>query len=171
MLIEALLIGQRLDTQGGTSTSSCAASRHPSAEEIHSTMLLRSKVKQLVRQELIKALSDFKQWVTTPSSSQTQQPKPLVKVSDVQRSVDTQRFSHHRNIKSKYRKPIVKVIRNMVTKKWIFVKRNKQVNALPPCLTNLLPSVEAKWTVEMNDGQLKNIIDMAILLEALELPP
>jgi hypothetical protein len=43
----------------------------------------------LVRQELIKALSDFKQWVTAPSSSQTQQSKPLVKVSDVGHLVDT----------------------------------------------------------------------------------
>jgi hypothetical protein len=28
----------------------------------------------------------------------------------------------------------------MVTKKWVLVKRNKQVNALSPCLSNLPPS-------------------------------
>jgi hypothetical protein len=43
MLIEALLIGQRPETKGGTSTSSCAASGQPSVEEIHYAMLLRSE--------------------------------------------------------------------------------------------------------------------------------
>jgi hypothetical protein len=89
MLIETFLIDQRHDIEGGTSTSPCAANRHSSSEEVHTQVLLRSEAEQLVGQELIKALSDFKQWMATPSSSQTQQPKPLVKVSDVERPVDT----------------------------------------------------------------------------------
>jgi hypothetical protein len=113
----------------------------------------------------MKALSSFKQWVTTPSSPQTQQPKPLVKVSDVERPMDTQRFSHHRKTKSKCRKSVVKVARGMMTKKWIFVKRNKQVNALSPCLSNLIPPVR------MKDRQLNEVIEMAMLFKNLGLPP
>jgi hypothetical protein len=56
MLIDALLIGQRPGIEGDTSTFPCPASRHSSTEEIHSPVLLRSEVEQLVRQELIKAL-------------------------------------------------------------------------------------------------------------------
>jgi hypothetical protein len=60
MLIEALLIGQRSDVERCTSTPICAASRHPLAEEVNSTVMLSSEAEQLVGQELIKALSIFK---------------------------------------------------------------------------------------------------------------
>jgi hypothetical protein len=70
MLFEALLIGQRSDTERGTSTPSCNASQDSSAGEIHSPILLRSEAEQLVGQELIKALSDFKQLETAPSTPQ-----------------------------------------------------------------------------------------------------
>jgi hypothetical protein len=59
----------------------------------------------------------------------------------------------------------------MVTKKWVLVKRNKQVNALSPCLSNLPPPIKTKWTVGMKDRELKGVIEMAMLLEVLGLPP
>jgi hypothetical protein len=68
MLIEALLIGQRPDAERGNSTPSCAASRHPSAEEIHSPVMVKSEAGQLVAQELMKALSNFKQLAASPST-------------------------------------------------------------------------------------------------------
>jgi hypothetical protein len=67
MLFEALLIGQRSDVERGTSTHSCVANQNPSDGEIDSPVLLRSEAEQLVGQELIKTLSDFKQLEPAPS--------------------------------------------------------------------------------------------------------
>jgi ligand-binding SRPBCC domain-containing protein len=50
----------------------------------------------------------------------------------------------------------------MLTKKWIFVKRNKQLNNLPP------PS-KTKVTVG-KDWKLRDITEMAMFLEALGIP-
>jgi hypothetical protein len=47
-------------------------------------MLLRSEAEQLVGQELIKPLSDFKKLEAAPLTPQTQQPNPPAKVSDVE---------------------------------------------------------------------------------------
>jgi hypothetical protein len=93
--------------------------------------MLRSEAYQLVNQELIKALSDSKQLAAAPSPPKTQQPIPSVNISDVERPVDTQSCSHHRKTKLNCQKPVVKVIRDMLTKKWIFVKRNEQLSNLP----------------------------------------
>jgi hypothetical protein len=68
MLLESLLMNQRLDTEGGTSTIQCIVSCLPPTKEIHSLVLLRSEAKQLVGQELIKALSDFKHLAVPPLS-------------------------------------------------------------------------------------------------------
>jgi hypothetical protein len=170
MLFEAFLIGHRPGTKEGTSTPSCVGNRHPSTKEIHSPLLLRSEAEQLVDEELIKALSDFKQQAVAPSSPQTQHHNPVVKVSDVKCPVDTQSLSHHQKTKLKCQKPVVKVVRDMLTKKWIFVKKNKQLRALSPCLSNLRPPIEMNWTVERKDRQLRDVIQMAMLLETLGIP-
>jgi hypothetical protein len=117
MLIEALLISQRPAAERGNSTPSCAVSRHLSAEEIHSPVMLRSEAEQLVGQELMKALSNFKQMAASPSPPKTQQSTPPVKVSDVERPVDTKSLSHHQKIKLKCQKSVVKVVQDMLTKK------------------------------------------------------
>jgi hypothetical protein len=125
MLFEALLIGQRSDTERGTSTPSCTTSRDPSTGEIYFPMLLRSEAEQLVGQELIKPLSDFKKLEAAPLTPQTQQPNPPAKVSDVEHQVDsdvehpmdTQSIGHLQKTKLKCRKPVVKVARDMLTKK------------------------------------------------------
>jgi hypothetical protein len=64
MLIEALLVVQRPDTERGTSSSLCHASQH-------SPMMPRSEAEQLVGQKLINALSDFKQLIAAPSLPKT----------------------------------------------------------------------------------------------------
>jgi hypothetical protein len=40
--------------------------------------------------------------------------------------MDTQNFSRHRKTKIKYQKPVVKVVHDMLIKKWVFMKRKKQ---------------------------------------------
>jgi hypothetical protein len=50
--------------------------------------------------------------------------------STLERSVDNQSFSHPQSIKIKFRKSGVKVVRDLLTKKWIFVKRDKQLSVL-----------------------------------------
>jgi hypothetical protein len=69
MSLEASFMSSRLDAKGGTSTQ-CILSCIPPFEEIHSPLLLRSEVEQLVGHELIKALSDFKHLVVAPLSPQ-----------------------------------------------------------------------------------------------------
>jgi hypothetical protein len=79
--------------------------------------MLRSEAYQLIDQELIKALSDSKQLAAAPSPPKTQQPIPSVNISDVERPMDTQSYSHHRKTKLNCQKPVVKVVRDMLTKK------------------------------------------------------
>jgi hypothetical protein len=78
-------------------------------------MSLRSETEKLVGQELIKALSDFKQLAVAPFSS----------------NGDTRSFICHRRTKINYRKPVVKVVQDMLTKKWVFVRKNKKLSASP----------------------------------------
>jgi hypothetical protein len=78
-LIETFLIDQRHDIEGGTPTSPCAANRHSSSKEIHSQVLLRSEAEQLVGKELIKALSDFKQWTQLPPLPKLSNPSHLLR--------------------------------------------------------------------------------------------
>jgi hypothetical protein len=91
-------------------------------------VLLRSEAEQLVGQELIKTLSDFKQLEPAPSTPPpppTQQSNPHVKISNVEHPVDTdvklpintQSFSHHQKTKLKCQKPVVMVVRDMLIKK------------------------------------------------------
>jgi hypothetical protein len=56
MLLEALLIIQRPDKVGSTSTPPCVVNLHTPTRVIHSSMLLRSEAEKLIGQELIKAL-------------------------------------------------------------------------------------------------------------------
>jgi hypothetical protein len=132
MLIETLLIDQRPDAEQGISTPSCTASRHPSAKEIHSPVTLRSEAEQLVGQELIKVLSNFKQLAVASSPLKTQQATLLVNVSDVECLLGTQSLSHHQKIKLNCQKPVVKVVQYILTMRWVFLKRNKQLCNLSP---------------------------------------
>jgi hypothetical protein len=107
-------------------------------------VLPRNEVEQLVGQELINTLRDFKQLTVAPSSPHSQQFTSSVEKSLVEHLGVAQNFNHHQKIKVKARKSIVKVVRDMLTKKWIFVKRDKKLSTLA---------------------------EVARLLEALRLPP
>lgn len=134
MLLEALLIDQSSDTKRGSSTrrsadtSRCAINHHPLLQEIQTPQLLRSEEEQLVGQELIKVLKDFKQLAVTPLSPHTHQLNSFVKDFIVEGLINTQRSNHHRRTKFKSRKPVVKVVRDMLIKKWVLVKKDKQLS-------------------------------------------
>jgi hypothetical protein len=134
MLLEALLINQRPDKVGSASTTPCAVNLHTSTGIIHCPMLLRSEVEKLVGQELIKALSDFKQLAVVLFSPNNQHCNSSMKESFVEHPVDTQSFICHQRAKINCRKPVVKVVRDMLTKKWVFVQKNKKLSARPPVM-------------------------------------
>jgi hypothetical protein len=66
ILLEARLMDQRRDTEGGSSTplstdsNPCVVNHHPSMKDIPTPMLLKSKAEQLVGHELFKALGNSK---------------------------------------------------------------------------------------------------------------
>jgi hypothetical protein len=109
MLLEASFMTPRLDAKGGTSTQ-CTVSCIPPFEEIHSPLLLKSEAEQLVGQELIKALSDFKHLVVAPLSPQAHQLSSFEKDSNVEHLVNTQSISSQRKTKLKGQKPSIQVV-------------------------------------------------------------
>jgi hypothetical protein len=135
MLLKALLMNQRCDIEGGASTppstdSTPQVARHDaSTEDIPSPVVLRSEGEQLVGQELIKALSDYKQLMVTPVSPHTQQFTSLVKKSIVVHPV-ARTLHHHQRAKIKSWKPLVKIVGDMLIKKWVLIKRDKHLGAL-----------------------------------------
>jgi hypothetical protein len=110
-------------TKGRHFHPQCVVSHIPSTEEINSPVSPRSEAEQLVGQELIKALSDYKQLVVAPFSPPAQQIYSTVKESNVKHLVSSQSFSCHQRNKIKCQKPAIKVVRDLLTKKWIFMKR------------------------------------------------
>jgi hypothetical protein len=93
MLLETYLMFKKQGIEGGASTPSCVVRRHPSTEKkTRPLVLLRSNAEQLVGQELINALRDFKQLAVPPFSPQTHQSNSFVKESSVQCLVGTQVF-------------------------------------------------------------------------------
>jgi hypothetical protein len=123
MLLEALLMNQRYDIEGGSSTPPSTDStpqvirHHASTEDILTPVVLRSKAEQLIGQELIKVLSGNKQLTVAPVSSHSQQFTSSVKKSIVVRSVDARTFYHHHRVKIKSRKPVVKMVCDILIKK------------------------------------------------------
>jgi hypothetical protein len=65
-----------------------------------------------------------------PLSPHTQQFTPSVKKSIVEHPMDTLSFHHQQRTKIKSQKPVVKVVHDILTKKWFFIKRDKQLSAL-----------------------------------------
>jgi hypothetical protein len=136
MLLDAGLTDLRCDTKGGSSTPLSSIStlsvvnHHPFIEVITILMLLRSEAEQRVGYELIKALGDFKQLTVPPLSPHTQLITSSVEKSTLNRLVDNRSFSHHQRIKIKSQKPVVKIVCDMLIKKWVFVKRDNQLSVL-----------------------------------------
>jgi hypothetical protein len=135
MLLEALLMNHMRDIYGGSSstppsTDSTLQVITLSLKTSRPPKLLRSEEDQWVRQELIKTLNDFKQLIIAHLSPHTQQFTSYVKKSSVGHLVDTRSFHHHKRTRIKYQKSVVKVIRDMLIEKWIFIKRGKHLTAL-----------------------------------------
>jgi hypothetical protein len=93
-----------------------------------------------VGQELIKALSDFKHLLVALLSPQAHQLSSSEKDSNMEHLVDTQTFSCQQKTKIKGQTPPVRVVRDLLMKKWVFVKRNKLKSVEPRCSDNLPPS-------------------------------
>jgi hypothetical protein len=110
MLLEALLIKQRPDKVVSASSPLCVVNLHTPTGVIHSSMLLRSEAEKLIGQELIKALSDFKQLAVAPFSPINQQCNSSVKESFVEHPMDTRSVICHQRTKINCRKPVVKVV-------------------------------------------------------------
>jgi hypothetical protein len=78
MLLKALLVNQRCDIEGGSSTPPSTdltmqvAIHHTSMEDISTPVLRRNEAEQLAGQELIKTLSNYKQLTVRPLSPHTQ---------------------------------------------------------------------------------------------------
>jgi hypothetical protein len=85
-------------------------------EDIQTPLIIRSEAEQSVGHQLIKVLSNFKQNVVAPLSSsnmRTSFGKEIVSMS----TGSNQRHSRKSNFKIKTQKPVVKVTRDMLTKK------------------------------------------------------
>jgi hypothetical protein len=94
-------------------------------------LVIRSEAKQSIRHQLIKVLSNFKQNMVTPlscSNLHTSCRKKIVSVS----SEGNQCRSQISKFKIRIQKPIVKVVHDMLTKKWIFIRKDKQLED-PAC--------------------------------------
>jgi hypothetical protein len=70
-------------------------------------------------------LSDFNQLTVAPSPPHTQQFTSSMKISIVECPIVTWSFSHHERNKVNYWKSVIKVVYNMLIKKWVFVKWDK----------------------------------------------
>jgi hypothetical protein len=112
MLFEALLMNQRSNARWSSSPppSSTAmpqliVNHHFPTEEIQTPKLLRSEEEHMVRQELIKALGNFKQMVAGPLLPDKTLHLRRNQVVCLQGSLS---FSLNRNIKIKSRMPAFK---------------------------------------------------------------
>jgi hypothetical protein len=106
-------------------------------DDILTPVLFRRKVEQLVGHELIKFLSDIKQLMVAPPPPHTQQFTSSVKKLIVECPVVTRSFSHHSRNKVNFQKTVVNVVHDMMTKKMVFVKREKHLSTLA--------EVEDRW--------------------------
>jgi hypothetical protein len=121
-------------------------------------MLPRSDAEQLVGQELIKALNDFKRLVVAPLSPPAQQIYSSVKESNVKHLVSSQSFSCYQINKIKCQKSSVKVVRDLLMKNWIFIKRKDLKSAKPLCSGKLPPpykNAEAPMMLSCEEGSCR----------------
>jgi hypothetical protein len=82
-------------------------------------LIIRSEAEQLIVYQLIEALSDLKENVVVPLSSSN------LCASFETETVDNQQCSKKLKCKIKSHKPVIKVVRDMLTRKWVFIKKDK----------------------------------------------
>jgi hypothetical protein len=80
----------------------------------------------LARQQLIKALNNFKHKVVHPQSLPTLQNTASERKVTVESKKDAQRYNMKMKHKIKLHKPCIKVVQDMLIKRWIFIKKDKQ---------------------------------------------
>jgi hypothetical protein len=88
--------------------------------------MVRNEAEQLVGQQLIKALSNFKHNVVHPLSPPTLHNTTFERKATIESKKDTQHCSRKMKHKIKLHKPCIKVVRGMLTKRWIIIKKDKQ---------------------------------------------
>jgi uncharacterized protein YicC (UPF0701 family) len=142
MLLEALLMNQRSNGRGSsspppsTTTPQRTVNNHLLSEETQTPELLRSEAELLVVHELIKNLGRFKQMASLSPRQNSSSEKKLVVLCPR----GSQNFSLNRKIKNKSQAPAFKVVRNMLKKKWVFIKKDKQLSDWSP-VVNLLEAL------------------------------
>jgi hypothetical protein len=134
-------------------------------------VVLRSEAKQLVGQDLIKALSDFKQMAVAPLSPHTQEFNSYVKKPIVEHPVDTRHFCRYHRTNLKCQRPVIKVVCDMLIRKWVFIKRNKQLSTISPCVGNLLPRVEYIHTPVRSKSEEDQLFGHELMPSVPPLPP
>jgi hypothetical protein len=118
--------GGELLPPSSTATPQHTVNNHLLTEEIQTLEFLRSEAEQLVGHELIKNLGKFKQMVAAPLSPR--QNSSFEKKSIVLCPQGSQSFSLNRKIKNKSQARAFKVVCDMLMKKWVFIKRDKQLS-------------------------------------------
>jgi hypothetical protein len=124
----------------------------------------------------------------------------------VEHFVDARSCNLYWGTRLKCQKPVVKVVRDILTKKCVFMKRNKQLRAMShsshhkplsnnkamieqpvenqssyrqrnvstkskkTCFTVAQNWLMKKWVIGYKDQQLRDVFEMATLLEALRIP-
>lgn len=124
---------------------------------------IRSGEEQWIRYELIKALSNFKHNVVPPPSPSFLQNTSSEKEAIVVSPKSTQLCSETK-LKNKCKKPFFKVTRDMLTKKWIFVKKEKKLGdwSLQRFLHNY-----KKLPCASSVGAIGNVSEVVLLLEGI----
>jgi hypothetical protein len=118
--------------------------------------MIRSEAEQLIGFQLIKALSNLKQnAVTPPSSSNLRTSFEKETVAAIMG--DNQRCSKKLKHKIKSHKPAIKVVRDMLTRKWIFIKKDKQ-----------LDDSTSKSFSTSNFKAFKKLIEVAMFMEVIK---
>jgi hypothetical protein len=126
-----------------TTLSPCLSNLLPPVEDVQTPVMFRSEDEQLVGHKLIKALRTFKLSPVSPLSPSNRHGSYLNNEAIVVLPKGTQSCYPRRKVKFKSRKPGFKVVHDLLTKKWIVVKK---------------------------DRQLSNLFQMTLLLETLGVP-
>jgi hypothetical protein len=121
---------------------------------------IRSEADQLIGHKLVKALSSFKHDVVAPLS-----PSFLCNTSSKKEAVVVRKKGNQRcNQKLLSRRPNIKVVWDLLTKKWIIIKANKQLG-----VSNLKQyrDTKAKLLSARKFKAFKQLTEVAMFLKSI----
>jgi hypothetical protein len=110
--------------------SPCLSNFPPPFEDIYTLVMVRSEEEQLVGYELIKALRNLKLSMVPHLSLSNRHESPSNNETIVVYLNGNQSYRRQKKVKIKSRKSGFKVVRNMLTRKWIVVKNDRQLSDL-----------------------------------------